>query len=240
MAAVRRGQRTPLDEDAIVEIIDSYDRGVPLARICREFHIGRARCGRLIADNAMRVVGTAYAAEGEVEGGGASAMRLTPNFMAEEPPAPEIAEVSCPVLPVDGNAAEVRRKKKKKRAAAEKAAAKREMSAGRGAASADGHEKKPHKKRDDPDTSIRKVNRAMAAIEVGSDDRNIVEEGKDAVDNVRRAGLVAPAEARRLKREITEAAAERFEAELPENRRAAALGAGSMAEYVRVLKMGRQ
>lgn len=178
-------RKTPLSEGEVDNLIEDYKRGVTIAKLCAHYKVGRGRCIALLQRDAEQdrdeAVGAWEAATSQAAGEPApTRWRTSQHYMVEEPPAPVQAIVTIPVLAPD-------QKKSKEGAAAKKA---RKDSIAEAAAI---------------EEAVAGLNRALAAIDIGSDDQNVVEEGLKHLKVATRGGAVDPVRARDLRAELKRA-----------------------------------
>lgn len=204
-------RKTPLSEGEVDNLIEDYKRGVTIAKLCQAYKVGRGRCIALLQRDAEQdrdeAVGAWEAATSQAAGEPApTRWRTSQHYMAEEPPAPVQAKVTIPVLAPD-------QKKSKEGAAAKKA---RKDSIAEAAAI---------------EEAVAGLNRALAAIDIGSDDQNVVEEGLKHLKVATRGGAVDPVRARDLRAELKRARHEASAAAAEAARQREEALAGSQSAY---------
>jgi len=181
--------KTYLADEDIADLCAAAALGAPVARLCREFSIGRARCERIIAEaRGAEEVAAAMDAEraADLAGSGAASAgrppRVTEHYMADEPPEPEVVSLSVPVLSPPP-------KTEKRNSPGETdqsglSTAKAEVTV---------------------DAAVADLNKAQASVATGSDDSKIVDKGLAALKVVEASGAVPKAKAQQIRRELTSA-----------------------------------
>jgi hypothetical protein len=179
--------KTYLAEEDIADLCAAAAHGAPVARLCREFGIGRARCERIIAEaRGAEEVAAAMDAEraADLAGSGAASAgrppRVTEHYMADEPPEPEVVSMSVPVLTPPP--------KSEKTAPSAKSTAKADVS-----------------QSVTVDAAVADLNKAQASVATGSDDSKIVDKGLAALKVVEASGAVPKAKAQQIRRDLTTA-----------------------------------
>lgn len=176
--------RTHLSDDDLVDIVDGHGMGLNISQLCRQFRIGRGRCSLILAKSARADRDEAVEAAGvlqEMAGAGAAKaepQRTTAHFVADEPPKPELAKINTPVI--------VKKVEPPKPDAKTKST---------GAA----------KKRATTDEAITAINKAGMAVQIGSDDKKVVDAGLAAITTAKSGGAMNAAEAAGLRRSLTAA-----------------------------------
>lgn len=179
--------KTYLADEDIADLCAAAAHGAPVARLCREFSIGRARCERIIAEaRGAEEVAAVMDAEraADLAGSGAASAgrppRVTEHYIAEEPPEPEVVTISAPVLEPP----------KAAKSAPDAASSTRAKSA---------------KEEVEVDAAVADLNKAQAAVATGSDDSKIVDKGLAALKVVEASGAVPKTKAQQIRKELTTA-----------------------------------